>query len=74
MKFIFSSYFEYKLIILDRDNYKKTKQQYKNHLILEDKKIIRDKNKVLAQDKIKIETSIVEKFLAEGEHKTSLII
>ena len=74
MKFIFSNYFEYDLTICNRVNYKKTKKQFKNHLILEDKKIINDKSKVLAQDKIKIETSIVEKFLSEGEHKTSLII
>lgn len=72
--FIFTSYFDYDILILTREDYKKNKKHYKNHLILEDKKIISDKSKILAPDKIKIETSIVEKFLSEGQHETSLII
>ena len=74
MMFIFTNYFDYDILILNREDYKKTKKLYKNHLILEDKKVISDKSKILAPDKIKIETSIVEKFLSEGQHETSLII
>ena len=74
MMFIFTNYFDYDILILNREDYKKAKKQYKNHLILEDKKVISDKSKILAPDKIKIETSIVEKFLSEGQHETSLII
>jgi len=74
MMFIFTNYFDYDILILNRNDYKKNKKFYKNHLILEDKKIVSDKSKILTPDKMKIETSIVEKFLSEGQHETSLII
>jgi hypothetical protein len=74
MMFIFTNYFDYDILILNRSDYKKNKKFYKNHLILEDKKIVKDKSKILAPDKMRIETSIVEKFLSEGQHETSLII
>ena len=74
LNFICMGYFEFDFAIFNREHYKKNKKQYKNHLILEDKKVISDKSKILAPDKIKIESSIVGKFLAEGTHETSLII
>ncbi|MHA1147687.1 MAG: hypothetical protein ACTSR8_05535 [Promethearchaeota archaeon] len=54
--------------------YKRNKKQFKDHVVLDAHSIIKDKAKILDSKKISIERVIVQKFLAEYDAKSSLII
>jgi len=73
-KFIFQNSFDYEILTENSIEYKNNKKKYKNYLVLEGNKILRDKNKILDPKKIKIERSIIQKFYAEYNPKSSLII
>lgn len=73
-KFIFQNSFDYEILIENSSEYKNNKKKYKNYLILEGNKILKDKNKILDPKKTKIERSIIQKFYAEYNAKSSLII
>lgn len=72
--FIFQDAFEINLMIEKRETYEDNRDNYKDFLIFDNSNIIRDKNKILTKKKIKIETMIIHKFLAEDDTKSSLII
>ena len=72
--FIFQDAFEINLMIEKRETYKDNRDNYKDFLIFDNSKIIRDKNKILTKKKIKIDTMIMQKFLVEDDAKSSLLI
>ncbi len=72
--FIFQDVFEINIMIEKRETYEDNRDNYKDFLIFDNSKIIRDKNKILTKKKIKIETMIIHKFIAEDDTKSSLII
>ena len=74
-EFIFHDSFAINLMIEKREVYQDNRaQHYKDFLIFDNNKIIRDKNKILTKNNIKIDTLIVQKFLAEDDAKSSLLI
>ncbi len=73
-KFIFQDSFEINLMIEKREIYDDNHNYYKDFLIFDNSKIIRDKNKILTEKKIKIEAMIIHKFLEENDAKSSLLI
>ncbi len=72
--FIFKDSFEIDISIENSEKYKKSKKSYKDFIILDKEKIIRDKNNLLKPKKIKIERSFIHKFFAETAPDVSLIM
>ncbi|MFX0186269.1 MAG: hypothetical protein ACFE8A_00885 [Candidatus Hodarchaeota archaeon] len=72
-KFIFQDTFDIDISIKQEKNYKKDKKKYKGYIVIGKDKIIKDKEKILSKW-TKIERIIVQKFLAEQDPQTSLII
>lgn len=72
--FIFQDSFEINIMIEKKEIYNNNRDYYRDFLIFDNTKIIRDKNKILKKKKIKIETMIIQKFLGEEDAKLSLII
>ncbi|MHA1293728.1 MAG: hypothetical protein ACTSQJ_13805, partial [Promethearchaeota archaeon] len=73
-KFISKNSFEIELYLEEHALYKKNKKLFKDYIVLDVYKVINDKFKILEPKKIKIERTIVQKFLAEYNPKSSLII
>ncbi len=71
-KFVFSKSFEIEFTVKKKEDY--NKKLYKDFLILDDKKVIRDKNNLLNSKRIKIERSFVQNFLSERDSNLSLIM
>lgn len=74
IEFIFKDSFEFDIQIMNVDYDKKLRKQFKKHIIIEQNKVIHDKQKILNAKNIKIETIIIQKFLEEYKIRTSLII
>ena len=72
--FIFKNSFTIDIEIITGDSYKKNKKQYKKHLVFDGKNILNDKAKLMDPKKIKTERTIIQRFLAEYNPKSSLII
>ncbi|MFW9899112.1 MAG: hypothetical protein ACFFDO_07615 [Candidatus Thorarchaeota archaeon] len=72
-KFIFQDTFDIDISIEQEKNYKKDKKKYKAYIVISKDKIFKDKEKILSK-LTKIERIIVQKFLAEQDPQTSLII
>jgi len=73
-KFLSKGTFEPNLFIESQLIYKKNKKNYKNHVVFDSHKVHNDKTKILNSKDIKIERTIIQKFLAETDAKESLII
>lgn len=73
-KFITQDNFDYELLIGDHQRYKKNKKHFKNYLVFDKSKSMRDKDRILDPKKLKIEMKIVEKFYAEYDDKSSILI
>jgi hypothetical protein len=54
--------------------YRKNKKQYKDNIIFSNEKIIKDKNEILKEKRVKIEEIMIQKFLSERNPETGLII
>lgn len=74
IKFLSQGTFEPNLTIGNQLDYKKNRKQFKNHVVFNSRNILNDKMKVLNSKDIKIERTIIQKFLAETDAKESLII
>ncbi|MGV9172022.1 MAG: hypothetical protein ACOC44_20280 [Promethearchaeia archaeon] len=74
LNFIFKDSFTINFAIETKERYKKKKKQYKNFLKIEEDKVKNDKKNQMDKKKIKIERKIVQKFYAEEDPTTSLII
>jgi len=73
-KFISTGSFETELLIGEHELYKKSKKHFRNYIVLDSTRVLNDKGKYLDPKKIKIERTFVQKFLAEYDPKSSLII
>ena len=74
LKYLFSETFEYDIIILSKDEYKKNKKEYKKYIVFSDKKIVRDKLDILNEKQMKIERIMIQNYLVGMDSETSLII
>ncbi len=73
-KFITQNSFESKIIILPIVDYMKRKNDYKDFVVFGRNEILRDDDHLIETQKMKFENKIVEKFFAESELMSSLII
>jgi len=73
-KFIFQNAFEFNISLETQENYNEDKKKYKDCIIIDGNEVINDKNKIMKPKLINIERTIVQKFLAEQDPKSSLII
>ena len=73
-KFIFQNTFEIDISLETKILYKKNKKLFKDHIVIDNNKVVNDKKQIMKPKLIKIERSIVQSFLAEPDPKSSLII
>jgi hypothetical protein len=73
-KYIFQDTFEINISLETRDNYKKDKKKYEDYIIIDGNDITNDKNSIMKPKIINIERTIVQKFLAEQEPTSSLLL
>jgi len=66
--------FQYDFLMISHANYRKGRKEYKNHIIIETNKILNDKDNLFADNRMKIENSIIEKVLREDNDSTALLI
>jgi len=72
--FVFQNTFKIDISLETKILYKKNKKKYKNHIVIDNNKILNDKKQIMKPKFTKIERSIVQSFLAEPDPKSSLII
>jgi hypothetical protein len=73
-KYINQNSFEFDLKIMSEMDYKKNKNEFEEYLVFKNWEVIRDKEKVINIKELEIERSIVQKFFAEYDLMTGLII
>jgi hypothetical protein len=73
-KYAFQNSFNLDIRLLSMEKYKKKKKKYEDFLIFEDKKVLRDNDKILNVKKLKIERVIIQRFLSEPIPNSSLLI
>ncbi|MFX1395002.1 MAG: hypothetical protein ACFFAH_15725 [Promethearchaeota archaeon] len=74
LKFIFKNSFEIDINVEKSDVYNRIKRNFKGYIVLNNKRLVQDKNKTLVLKKIKIERIFIQKFLAENDNKLALLI
>jgi len=72
--YITENSFDTNFKIIPREEYINNKKQYKDYIILEGNDIVNDKEDILSEKKLNVERTVVEKFLAETDERSSLII
>ena len=73
-KFVTQNSFESNITLLPIVEYMKNKKKYKQHVVFGRNEILRDDMQLIDPKKMKFETKIVDKFFAEQELMSSLII
>ncbi|MBD3341956.1 MAG: hypothetical protein GF353_22845 [Candidatus Lokiarchaeota archaeon] len=73
-KFIFQNTFEFNISFEKGEVYRKEKKRYEDYIIFEENDLINDKYKIVNPKNINLERTIIQKFLAENDSKTSLIL
>ena len=73
-KYTFQNSFNLDIRLLSMEKYKKNKKKYEDFLIFEDKKVIRDNDKILDVKKLKIERVIIQRFFSEPIPNSGLLI
>ena len=66
--------FDIDINIMSEIDYKKTKNDYEDYLVFKKSNVFHDKNKIVDSKKLTIEKSIIQKFFAEYDLTTGLII
>ncbi|MFX1275282.1 MAG: hypothetical protein ACFFBP_18690 [Promethearchaeota archaeon] len=74
LEYIFGDTFNLDIIFLSRKEYKKSKKNYKNHVIIDGRKVINDDKRILENSKLKIEQVIVHQFYEEYDEVSGLIL
>ena len=74
IKYSFGEYLVNEFTCVPGSSYRKEKKKYKNYIIIDNNKILNDKYNLINPKDIKVERVIVQKFLAEGNDETSMII
>ena len=72
--FISQNSFNINVSILSREKYNSNEKRYKDFLIFEDRKVIRDKDKIIDLKKLRIEKKIVQNFFDDYSTESCLII
>ncbi|MBD3340129.1 MAG: hypothetical protein GF353_13530 [Candidatus Lokiarchaeota archaeon] len=72
--YITKATFEYEISLLSRENYHANKKEYEDYAVFEGNKILNNPNNAINSKKLKIESSIVEKFFEESDLISSLIV
>ncbi|MBD3194151.1 MAG: hypothetical protein GF317_03790 [Candidatus Lokiarchaeota archaeon] len=73
-EYITEGSYEFDITLLPREDYISNKKKYKGSLIFEGNEIIQDKEKLIKSKDLKVERTIVERFLSEYDLRSSLII
>lgn len=74
LEYTFGDSFNLDLTFLKLKDYKKNKNDYKNHIVLDGRKVIRDNKKVIEHAKLNIELAIVRQFYKEYDGISSIFI
>ncbi len=74
-EYIFKDTFGFSLLVMNRENFIKSKKKYKNSVVIgTTNKVIQDRDNVIRPKNMKIERIITQKFLDEEYTKSSLIV
>ncbi len=73
-KSIMENTFKFDLKIISELEYKKKKNEYKEHLVLKNREIVRDKEKIINPKKLEFEKAMVQKFIDEYDLMAGVII
>ncbi|MFX0106053.1 MAG: hypothetical protein ACFE75_11260 [Candidatus Hodarchaeota archaeon] len=73
-KYIMQNSFNFDITVMASEDYKKNKQDYKEHLIFNKREVIRDKDKIIDPKKLNTEKAMVQKFFDEYDLMAGLII
>lgn len=71
---IMENSYEFDLKIISETEYHKTKSEYKEHLILKNREIVRDKEKIINPKELEFEKAMVQKFYSEYDLMAGVII
>lgn len=63
--------FDAYISVISEDEYKNNKKNYKEHIVLDGKKVVRDKEKIVNPKKLKVEKQMVSNFFMELDPITS---
>jgi hypothetical protein len=74
LKHITQNTFNSNVSVISKEDYQNNKKLYKKDLVLDDKKIVNDREKIIGGKKLNIERKIVQKYLAENDQTASLIV
>ena len=72
--YIFEESFNHDIRFLRSSDYKKSKREYKKHLVLKGSEVLNNINKIHDSKKIKVENSIIQSFFSERDSVSGLII
>ncbi|TFG09199.1 MAG: hypothetical protein EU539_00070 [Promethearchaeota archaeon] len=73
LEFITQNSFNFMYKLITRQEYKNQKKEFSDYLVLENNKIIKDKEKILDPKSMVIERKITQKFFAEYDSDSSLM-
>ena len=71
-KYLMTDSFKSEFLVLSQAEFKNHKKDYKDHIVFQGNKIISIKDKTFNPKNIKIESSIIQNFFAEGDADLSL--
>ncbi|MFX1383931.1 MAG: hypothetical protein ACFFBP_15955 [Promethearchaeota archaeon] len=74
INYCFLDSFDIFIEVKERWEYNREKKKYKHYIIIENERVIKDKEKIMNPKMMKIESIIVQTFLAESDPKTSIIM
>lgn len=74
ISYILDNTFKSTIISVTRQDYKKSKKNYKEYLVLDGVNILRDNNLIITDKNLKIESLLAQKFYSEYDGKTSLLL
>ncbi|MBN1214585.1 MAG: hypothetical protein JXA99_04000 [Candidatus Lokiarchaeota archaeon] len=74
IKYITLNNFDYSIEIIHTDDFFKNMDKYSEYIILEGNKIIQDKDKIINPKDLKVERTIIQKFLSENDKLSSILI
>ncbi|MFX1275284.1 MAG: hypothetical protein ACFFBP_18680 [Promethearchaeota archaeon] len=74
LEYVFGDVFNFDITFLTRQEFKKNRKDYKNHIVWDQGKLIKDDEKIIEQSKLKIELAFVQQFYKEYDEISSLIM
>ncbi len=73
-EFAFQGTFNVKFLVIPHIEFRENKKLFNNYIVLDGEKVFNDKNKILKQKNLKIESKIIQDFFNESDSKTGLIV